>query len=64
MKPASRIDEVRQMLIDSGMTVCAVENCGMKDEHIYHSAEELPNDAGYFTLIIAKKKTSFFGSTK
>ena len=64
MKPASRIDEVRQMLIDSGMSVCAVENCGMKDEHIYHSAEELPNDAGYFTLIIAKNKPSFFDSTK
>ena len=31
-----------------------VENCGMPDEHIYHSVEEIPDDAGYYSLIIAK----------
>lgn len=33
-----------------------VENCGMPDEHIYNSVEEIPDDAGYYSLIIAKEK--------
>ena len=26
----------------------------MPDEHIYNSVEEIPDDAGYYSLIIAK----------
>ena len=33
-----------------------VENCGMPDEHIYNGVEEIPDDAGYYSLIIAKEK--------
>lgn len=54
MKPASHMPEIKQLLRQSGRKVCAAENCGMENERIYRSAEEIPDDAGYYTLIVAK----------
>lgn len=56
MKSASRMKETKELLIDSGREVGCVENCGMENEKVYHSAEEIPDDAGYFSLVIAKEK--------
>ena len=53
MKSASRMKETKEILIRSGRRVGCVENCGMKNEKVYHSAQEIPDDAGYFSLIIA-----------
>lgn len=55
MKSASRMAEVKALLRRSGRDVSAVENCGMAGETVYRSAEEIPDDAGYFTLIVAKE---------
>lgn len=55
MKPAGKISEVKKMLSGSGFEIFAAENCGMDNEKLYRSAEEIPDDAGYFTLIIAKE---------
>lgn len=57
MKSASHMKETKELLIASGRQVGCVENCGMKNEKVYHSAREIPDDAGYFSLIIAKEKT-------
>lgn len=54
MKPASHMPEIKQLLRQSGRKVCAAENCGMENERIYRSTEEIPDDAGYYTLIVAK----------
>ena len=54
MKSASHMKEVKAALVKSGRSVQAVENCGMENEKLYRSAEEIPDDAGYFTLLIAK----------
>ena len=54
MKSASRMPEVKRALEKSGRCVMAAENCTMEGEKLYRSAEEIPDDAGYFTLIIAK----------
>ena len=54
MKSASHMREVKELLKQSGKRVMMVENCGMENEHIYHSTEEIPDDSGYFSLIIAK----------
>ena len=54
MKSASHMKEVKALLKKSGRQVSAVVNCGMTDEAIYRSADEIPDDAGYFSLIIAK----------
>lgn len=56
MKAASKMGEVREQLIASGMDVKMVENCGMETEKIYRSAEEIDPNAGYFSLIIAKDR--------
>lgn len=54
MKSASRIAEVRQRLLQSGKRVWMVENCGMDNERVFRGAQAIPEDAGYFSLIIAK----------
>lgn len=54
MKAGSKMPQVRRELMESGMEVGMVENCGMPQEHVYRSAEEIPENAGYFSLIIAK----------
>lgn len=38
--------------------VFAARNVGMAEERLYGSLEEVPEDPGYFTLIIAKEKRS------
>ena len=56
MKTGRHMAEVRELLKDSGRDASAVENCGMEDEKMYRSADEIPDAAGYFSLIIAKEK--------
>ena len=33
-----------------------IENCGMPGEKIYSTIDEIPEDAGYYSLIIVKEK--------
>ena len=54
MKSASRMKTVKALLHRSGKTVCAVRNCGMPDEQFYRDLAEIPDDAGYFTLLLAR----------
>ena len=56
MKAGSKMGSVRSQLIQADMDVSMVENCGMPTERVFHSADEIPEDAGYFSLIIAKEK--------
>ena len=58
MKSASHMKEIKEVLAASGRRVSCVENCGMENEKVYHCAEEIPDDAGYFSLVIAKEKNS------
>ena len=55
MKSASHMAKVKNLLRSSGRDVQAVENCSMETEKVYRSVEEIPDDAGYFSLIIAKE---------
>ena len=54
MKSASHMAEVKKMIRDSGKTAMAVENCSTDTEKLYYSVEEIPDDAGYLSLIIVK----------
>jgi precorrin-2/cobalt-factor-2 C20-methyltransferase len=56
MKSASHMPEIKALLKASGRKVNAVVNCGMENEAVYRSTDEIPDDAGYFSLIIAKEK--------
>ncbi len=54
MKSGKKIEQVKEMLRKSGRDVVMVENCGMEEERIYHGVDEIPDNAGYYSLIIAK----------
>ena len=55
MKSGKKMGQVKEILRRSGRDVVMVENCGMDTEKVYHSVDEIPDDAGYYSLIIAKE---------
>lgn len=57
MKAGKKMREVKQQLLqmDNAETVM-IENCGMPGEKQYRGAEEIPDAAGYYSLIIVKEK--------
>lgn len=55
MKSGSKMKQVKDKLRETGRDILMVENCGMPDEKCYYSVDEIPDDAGYFSLIIAKE---------
>lgn len=55
MKSGKKMNQVKEILARSGKDVIMVENCGMENEHVYRSVDEIPDDAGYYSLIIAKE---------
>ena len=55
MKSGGQMDRVKDLLRRSGRDVQAVENCTMDTERTYRGVEEIPDNAGYFTLIVAKE---------
>ena len=56
MKSGKKIVQVKERLKDMDAEALMVENCGMDNERIYTSTEEIPEDAGYYSLIIVKEK--------
>ena len=56
MKSGSHMKEVKDLLRASGKDVFMVENCGMENEKVYSDVEEIPDEAGYFSLIIARDR--------
>lgn len=55
MKSGKKMSQVKEILSKSGRDIVMVENCGMENEHIYRGVDEIPDDAGYYSLIIAKE---------
>ena len=55
MKSASHMKEVKELIRSSGREAAAVIDCGMESEQVCRSLDEIPDDAGYFSLIISKK---------
>lgn len=56
MKSGKKIADVRRLLLEKGLEAEMVENCGMENERIYLSAEEIPEEAGYYSLLIVKER--------
>ena len=50
----NNIKETVEAAKERGLSVKMVENCGTENQRIYRSADEIPYDAGYFSLIIIK----------
>lgn len=56
MKAGKKIAAVKEKLLSGKAEGMMIENCGMKDEKIYQSIEEIPETAGYYSLIVIKEK--------
>ena len=56
MKAGKKMSQVKEELKAMGAEAVMIENCGMPDEKIYRSVDEIPEDAGYYSLIIVKEK--------
>ena len=57
MKSGSKMKDIKTKLQQRGGDACAVVNCGMKNELVFRHLGEIPDDAGYFSLIISKERT-------
>ncbi|WP_434309113.1 precorrin-2 C(20)-methyltransferase [Hominifimenecus sp. rT4P-3] len=55
MKAGKKMGEVKTQLQKLSCEVSMIENCGMENEKIYTSVDEIPEDAGYYSLIIVKE---------
>ena len=56
MKAGRKMPAVKDTLLREGMEAAMVENCGMETERVFRSAEEIPEEAGYYSLLIVKEK--------
>lgn len=55
MKAGKKMPYVKQVVKEKGLEAELVENCGMSTERIYRSVDEIPDDAGYYSLMIIKE---------
>ena len=56
MKAGRQMKAVKERLRKLDAQVVMIENCGMSGEKIFNGVEEIPEDAGYYSLIIVKEK--------
>ncbi|MDY3918114.1 MAG: precorrin-2 C(20)-methyltransferase [Candidatus Limivivens sp.] len=55
MKAGKKMGAVKEQLKAMDARAVMIENCGMPEERIYRSVEEIPDNAGYYSLIIVKE---------
>lgn len=56
MKSGKQMPVLKKKLMEECTDVQAVMNCGTKDEQIFRSAADIPDDAGYYTLVLARRQ--------
>lgn len=56
MKAGRQIGRVKELLRRGEYDVRMVENCGMSGERVYPCLEDIPDEAGYYSLIIVRDK--------
>ncbi len=54
MKSGKKLAAVRKEIKKAGLCAKMVENCGMENERIYNTSKEIPDTAGYYSLIVVK----------
>lgn len=54
MKAGKKMPYVKQVIKEKGLEAEMVENCGMNNECIYRNVEEIPDQAGYYSLMVIK----------
>ena len=56
MKAGRKMSEVKRLLTEKELDSMMVENCGMENEKLYFGAHEIPEQAGYYSLLVVKEK--------
>lgn len=54
MKAGRKMKDVKRLLEQGNYQVMMVQNCGLPGEQVYKTVQEIPEDAGYFSLIIVR----------
>ena len=54
MKTGKQMKAVKEEIRKCGASAVMVENCGMADERIFMSLEEIPDEPGYYSLLIVR----------
>lgn len=54
MKTGKCLKEMTEKAYEAGRKVSGVENCGLENEKIWHDASGVPEEAGYFSLLLIK----------
>lgn len=56
MKAGRKIPSVKQKVKETGKEMWMVENCGMETEKIYCNCDDIPDEAGYYSLFLIKDR--------
>ena len=54
LKGGSRLKELKEQAAINHKSACMVENCGMPEEKVYYDLRSIPDEAGYFSVVIIK----------
>ena len=54
MKAGNNLVDIRARIIEENRDAVCVENCGMADEKVYRGVRNIPDSAGYYTIVIVK----------
>ncbi len=54
MKAGSKLKELKARVIECGKKAWLVENCGMESEKVYEDVHVIPDETGYFSVLIVK----------
>lgn len=54
MKAGRQMAHVKRVLLESGASAVMVENCTMANERVFGSLEEIPEECGYYSLVIVR----------
>ena len=52
MKPGKDLREIKRSVIAAGRTAVMIEKCGLPEEKVYRSVEEMPDEAEYLSTVI------------
>ena len=54
LKAGSKLKEIKEHVIADQRQAYMVENCGMLDERVYPDVHSIPDEAGYFSVVVVK----------
>ena len=55
MKSGKKMKQIKESILRSGQQAVMIVNCSMPGEKIYRCAREIPEAAGYYSLILVKE---------